>query len=129
MEVNHFWHDNDSPPLHTYTYIFAILRIVYCIRLLLCVGRFTGNEGITRGITSLLNIRVRSELVVLEQVGISLSLTFTALITYFFSFTFFFFLINEWEHRMGTLCPSSSLYPWRKGSGRQYQVADFIKTN
>ena len=28
---------------------------------------------------------------------------------------FFFFFFYEWEHRMGTMCPFSSLHPLRKG--------------
>ena len=32
---------------------------------------------------------------------------------------FFFFFFNEWEHRMGTMCPLSSLHPSRNGKERQ----------
>ena len=34
-------------------------------------------------------------------------------------FFFFFFFPDEWEHRMGTMCPFSSLHPSRIGKERQ----------
>ena len=36
-------------------------------------------------------------------------------------FFFFFFFFYEWEHRMGTMCPFSSLHPSRKGEERQWK--------
>ena len=34
---------------------------------------------------------------------------------YFLKSFFFFFFFYEWEHRTGTICPFSSLYPSRNG--------------
>ena len=32
---------------------------------------------------------------------------------------FFLFFFYDWEHRMGTMCPFSSLHPLRKGKEKQ----------